>query len=365
MKNKYYSLTNILKENCDYNLIIGERSNGKTYACLHHAIEDYVKNGNASAYIRRWKEDIQGKRAETVFSSLNENNVISQMTNGEYDNVVYYRGKFFLALYDNDTHKMQASKKPFCYAFSLSDVEHDKSTSYPTIKNIIFDEFITRQYYLPNEFVIFMNVLSTIIRDKKDVKIFMLGNTVNKFCPYFDEMGLTNIPTQKQGTIDIYRYGENKLSVAVEYCGTINKKKDSNKYFAFNNPRLNMITSGAWELAIYPHLSQGQKINNKDIIFSFNVSFANKTIQGDIIENNDGYFLFFHYRTSEVKDNELLYTLNYTTKPNIRKSFLYKTDKIDNNICRLFQIRKVFYQSNDIGEIIKNYLGECVKNNIM
>ena len=365
MKNKYYSLTNILKENCDYNLIIGERSNGKTYACLYHAIKDYVENGKACAYIRRWKEDIQGKRAETIFSSINENNVISQITNGEYDNVVYYRGKFFLALYDNETHKMNASKKPFCYAFSLSDVEHDKSTSYPTIKNIILDEFITRQYYLPNEFVIFMNVLSTIIRDKKDVKIFMLGNTVNKFCPYFDEMGLTNVVTQKQGTIDVYRYGDNKLSVAVEYCGTINKKKDSNKYFAFNNPRLNMITNGAWELAIYPHLSQGQKINNNDIIFSFNVSFANKIVQGDVIENNDGYFLFFHYRTSEVKDNELLYTLNYTTKPNVRKSFMYKTDKIDTNICKLFQIRKVFYQSNDIGEIIKNYLGECVKNTIM
>ena len=24
-------------------------------------------------------------------------------------------------------------------------------------------------------------------------------------------------------------------------------------YFAFNNPKLQMITSGAWEMAIYPH----------------------------------------------------------------------------------------------------------------
>ena len=37
----------------------------------------------------------------------------------------------------------------------------------------------------------FMNVLSTIIRDRENIKIFMLGNTVNKYCPYFDEMGLT------------------------------------------------------------------------------------------------------------------------------------------------------------------------------
>ena len=117
MKNKYYSPTDILKENCDYNLIIGERSNGKTYACLQHAIEDYVKNGVASAYIRRWKEDIQGKRAETVFSSINENNVISQITNGEYDNVFYYRGEFYLAYMIMKPIKCKQVKSRFAMPF--------------------------------------------------------------------------------------------------------------------------------------------------------------------------------------------------------------------------------------------------------
>ena len=31
-KSKYYSLKNILSKNCTYSIIIGERSNGKTYA---------------------------------------------------------------------------------------------------------------------------------------------------------------------------------------------------------------------------------------------------------------------------------------------------------------------------------------------
>ena len=30
---KYYSLKKIKEKNADYNLIIGERSNGKTYSC--------------------------------------------------------------------------------------------------------------------------------------------------------------------------------------------------------------------------------------------------------------------------------------------------------------------------------------------
>ena len=63
----------------------------------------------------------------------------------------------------------------------------------------------------------FANVLSTIIRHRNDVKIFMLANTVNKYCPYFKEMGLKHITEMKQGSIDIYTYGSSDLRVAVEY----------------------------------------------------------------------------------------------------------------------------------------------------
>ena len=40
MKEKYYTLNNILTYNADYNIIYGERSNGKTTAVLRYALED-------------------------------------------------------------------------------------------------------------------------------------------------------------------------------------------------------------------------------------------------------------------------------------------------------------------------------------
>ena len=226
-KNKYYSLNEILSKNADYNLIVGERSNGKTYSALKYCLSQYIKTGAEMAYIRRWRDDIIGKRAETVFNALIENGEVEKLTDGNYTTIIFSRGKYYLANYDAENKKMIADKKPFCYNFCLSDVEHDKSTSYPNINNIIFDEFITRRYYLPDEFVLFMNVLSTIIRDRNGVKIFMLGNTVNKYCPYFDEMGLKNAATMQQGTIDVYSYGDANLLVALEYCATVEKKKKS------------------------------------------------------------------------------------------------------------------------------------------
>lgn len=361
MKKQYYSLKRILQENADYNIIIGERSNGKTYAVLEHIIKDYLNNQNSGAYIRRWKDDLIGKRAESVFTSFVENGSLEKLSGGKYDNIIFSKGKWHLAKYDNETKKMRADVTPFCYSFTLSDMEHDKSTSYPTVKNICFDEFLTRRYYLPDEFILFMNVLSTIIRDRENIKIFMLGNTVNKYCPYFDEMGLNNITSQEQGTIDIYSY-PNNLKIAVEYCDENKTKKKSNKYFGFNNARLNMITSGKWELAIYPHLPIGYKIKQNEIVFTFYIVFNNKKIACDVINKDSDFFVFCHFKTTEIKDNELIYTLDYTPRNNIRKTFLQPIDKTDNKIKALFGGNRIFYQSNDIGEIIHNYLLSCVKS---
>ena len=194
-KPKYYSLSGILEKNADYNIIFGERSNGKTYACLAYMIINYVETGEQSAYVRRWREDLRGKRAESLFSGHVANGFVSQVTKGKYNEVFYLSGKWFLSYYDRDKGKRFPDDKPFCYGFCLSEQEHDKSTSYPMITTVVFDEFITRRYYLPDEFMLFMNVLSTIIRNRSNVRVFMLGNTVNKFCPYSVSYTHLTLPT--------------------------------------------------------------------------------------------------------------------------------------------------------------------------
>ena len=181
----------------------------------------------------------------------------------------------------------------------------------------------------------------------------MLANTVNKFCPYFEEMGLYNVSTQEQGTIDIYSMGEN-LKIAVEYCGSRLIKK-SNKYFAFNNPRLSMITGGSWEIALYKHLPQGTKIKPKDILFTFYIQFSSKIIGCDVVQLDGNIFVFCRKQTKEIF-NSVVYTLEYTISMNTRKSFFNPIDKIDRYVRDLYTRDRFFYQSNDIGEIVNNYI---------
>src|SRR5699024_1015468 len=99
-KNKYYSLDKILEYNATYNMVVGERSNGKTYAVLKYAIDDYFNgSGGELALVRRWDEDIRPNRANQMFNAHIENGVIEDLSDGEFTGVTYTAGKFYFCNY--------------------------------------------------------------------------------------------------------------------------------------------------------------------------------------------------------------------------------------------------------------------------
>ena len=363
-KEKFYTLDNILSHNADYNMIYGERSNGKTTAVLRYALEDHIKSGytNQLAIVRRWEEDFKGKNGQQMFENIVHLGWVEDFTKGKYNSIYYYSQRWFLSCYDEFGNKTAQAETPFALGFSITSEEHYKSTSYPNIKTVLFDEFITRQYYLPEEFVKFQNLLSTIIRLRTDVKIFMCGNTINKFCPYFAEMGLNGIKKQKKGTIDIYTYGESTLKVAVEYSDFPSKKKESNKYFAFDNPKLEMITNGGWEIDIYPHLPA--KYKPKDILYQFFILFDNEKLHGNIISVDDVVFLYMHRKTTPIKEDTewLVYQQSPDYRRNYRTNILKPYKKVDRYITDLINRKKIFYQDNEVGEIMNNYIKWCRMN---
>lgn len=360
-KKKYYSLDRIKEYNARYNMIYGERSNGKTYAVLKELIECYVKKGSQFAYIRRWEEDFRGKRGAGLFDGLVRDGVISELTDGEYNSIYFWSGRFYLSKFDKENLTRVNSPEPCGYAFAISTMEHDKSSSYPFIRNIIFDEFLTRTTYLVDEFVLFCNVLSTIIRDRDDVIIYMLGNTVNQYCPYFKEMGLKNIKRQKPGEIQLYTYGDSDLLVAVEYTGgeEYRESKPSDVYFAFDNPKLRMITNGGWELDIYPHCPM--KFLKNDIKFVYFIEFDEELLQCEIVKSNRCVFTFIHRKTTPIKneDKDMIFTQRYDPRSNWRRVISKPFDNIGKFIWEQYKKDNVYYQDNEVGDMVMNYLQWC------
>lgn len=361
MRKKFYSLRQILTKEAQYNVIFGERSNGKTYSVLKYALEKFITSGEQLAIVRRWQEDFTGKRGLTMFDAIVANGEVEKLTKGVWTGVYYYGSKWFLCKTDEDSGKRITQDEPFAYGFSISSMEHDKSTSYPLITTICFDEFLTRTQYIADEFVLFMNVISTIVRHRTNVKIFMLGNTVNRYCPYFKEMGLTHIKEMKPGDIDVYRYGDTELTVAVEYTLPNKNGKESDLYFAFDNPKLSMITGGSWEIDIYPH--SPCKILPKDIMFKYYISFNGEMLECQIV-NKDGLdFTFVHRKTTELKDieNDLIYSTDFSPLPNWRRRLNKPTTRTEKKIASYYAKDKVFYSDNEVGEIMRNYLIWCGK----
>lgn len=356
---KYYSLNKINKKNATYNVIFGERSNGKTYATLKQALENYFDNGSQFAYIRRWSVDVQPKRMNNLFNAIIEDGYLEKLSGGKFTAIFYRTGRFYLCTYNDKGKPIYNEEDVIGCAFSLSENEHNKANSYPKVTTIIFDEFLTNKIYLPDEFILFMNTVSTIVRQRTNVKIYMLGNTVNKYCPYFKEMGLTNILSMKQGSIDLYTYGDSKLKVAVEYADSKKKFKKNNFYFAFNNPKLKMITGGAWELNIYPHAPV--KWLPKNIIFTYFIDFNDNIYQCEIINKDTNVFTYIHEKTTPIKnpDKDIIYTLDYNPKINYNVNILKPLTDYQNKITWFYTHDRVYYQDNNVGDAINNYLKIC------
>lgn len=361
-KSEYYDVSHIDKFNAHYNVIFGKRSNGKTYSVLKKAVYNYAKNGEQTGYLRRYREDFKGKRGATMFDALIANDEIRKATGGKWETIKFYSDRWYFAKKDEESDRLIADNTPFCYAFSLAQMEHDKSTSYPLITTVIFDEFISRIGYLPNEFVLFMNVLSTIIRQRNNVKIYMLGNTVNKYCPYFQEMGLKHVEDMEMGKIDIYSYGDSNLRVAVERTMDHNiEGRKSDVYFAFDNPSLQMITGGAWELDLYPHLPR--EYETEDIIFKYFITFNDNILQAEVIELEDCCFTYIHRKTGEIRhpEEDIVFSVEYDPRPNHIRNMRKSSEDICKKIFRFFRDDQVFYQDNDVGEVVRNYLMFCQK----
>lgn len=341
-------------------MIYGERSNGKTYAVLEEAIILYFTLGKKTAVIRRFDSDFKGGLGQQMFENFASNGFINFISEGQYNGIKFQSGKWYFAYYDPEdaNAKPVVSNEPFAFAFGINTAERYKSSSFPDVGLIVFDEFLTRKYYLNNEFIDFMNLLSTIIRDKNDIPVYMLGNSVNRYCIYFDEMGLNHVLNMKPGDLEVYTYGKSDLRVAVEYTLPNVEGKGSDVYFAFDNPRLNMITSGGWEIDSYPHLKHGYA--PKDVCYRFYISFNHSVLKCDIVNTDDELFIFIYPAKNGIKDETaLIFSPDFDTRPNWRRKLKRPVLPVEKKIYALFMQDKIFYANNDCGETVRNYLIWC------
>ena len=81
-KSIYWNILKILGFKADFNLVIGQRGNGKTFGVLKHFLELYKKTKKRFCYIRRWDEDVKAFRMEQLFAPFR--NVLDETVSDMY-----------------------------------------------------------------------------------------------------------------------------------------------------------------------------------------------------------------------------------------------------------------------------------------
>ena len=336
-ENVYYNYDRIISYNALLNILIGERGVGKTFGASKLVTSDFIKRKRQFVYLRRYKTELS-KSFKKFFEALKKENEFPE-------------------------HKLETKGLTFLiddevagYGMTLSTAQQLKSSNFPDVYYIIFDEFLTKHLYLNDEFVLFMNTISTIVRKRTDVKIYMLGNTVSKYSPYFEEMGLNHVQDMEQGTIDVYSYGDSKLTVAVEYCKSNDSSKENSFYFAFNNPKLAMITGGAWEMDIYPHLPI--KYTPKNVLLEYYIDFNDKLYTCEIVLVGEVTFTYIHRKTTDLhhNKNDIIYTTEHYPNLNYSRNIFKPINKVQEQIKWYYMTDRVYYQNNSVGDEINTML---------
>lgn len=171
----YYSLDRLLSYGAMFNIAVGARGLGKTYACKKRAIRRALDGGEEFVYLRRFQTEL--KHVSTFFNDI--------------------RGEFPEWELSVDGRKAKARPTgsdgewtTIGYFLALTAGATLKSVSYPNVCTLIFDEFIIEEgtrHYLPAEVDTFLDLYSTIDRNNDRVKVFMLSNAVRCVNPYFIE----------------------------------------------------------------------------------------------------------------------------------------------------------------------------------
>lgn len=243
----FYSLKKVLEKNPDIIALIGQRSNGKTYASLEYALNNFKKHKRTFVYVRRWAEDIVSKNMSKLFDPLPIAKIF-----GAGCSIKYLRGTFWL-------HDESSDDEDVClgWAVALNQIAHTKSQTFTGAQIVILDEFLQlkSEVRLRDEFDAWEQTLSTILRTTNDAKIFLLGNTVSKYSPYFTPYGI-DINSMTQGeikVIDLPNEVGQPTRVVIEWC-KYNPKvgQKTSKYIRGSK----MARTGEWEIeevANIPH----------------------------------------------------------------------------------------------------------------
>lgn len=324
----FYNYNDILSRNSLYNFILTGRGFGKTYGAKEMCIKWFLKKGWQFMYVRRYKTEMEDM---TLF----------------FDDI---KEKF-------PNHEFKANKKigmidgkVCCYFVPLSTSFNKKSTAYPLVKTIIFDEFVIdkkKSRYLNNEVEMFNDLLETVQRKRDDVRCIFLANNITLANPYFLYFNI--FPNFKEG---IKSYHDGLISIELAKGSEfIESKKQTRMGRLLYKTRWGQYAIENKELK-----NNGEFILEKvpsNMYFMFSIKYKDFEL-GFWKNEKDNTFYVYDKKIDNSKMRFALtkddFTVDTQITENINKSYMYYTFK------EYFKKGQVYFKNSIIKEQVYDIL---------
>lgn len=354
---KHYNIDNLVNENADFNILYGERSNGKSYQLKHkRAVIKYLETGKRFILLRRFREEITSTGIEQYFQDVD----VERLTKGKYDCIIQYRKQIYLAKYDIEKMKAIRGEK-IGYAMALSTEQNFAGGSFLDVEDIIYEEFMSRSRYLNSEPTKLMNLYATVDRKRGTTKLWLVGNSISRVCPYIYEWGLHEIISkQKQGTIEtkeIESSGDDTVKLAVEFCESTGVSSHTIGWSK------EMMSDGSWQSSPQPHLPKSKKMY--DVMYRIGFMYQNFKFIGEFLQDKENKDICWFIYPTEKDFNNKLVRFTDIISPSIyyQRNIYDITIKNDNlqKLLNTFREDKIFYATDLVGTDFKQVIDFSIR----
>lgn len=346
-------------------VMMSERSIGKTTNFLIWGLIMWKEYGTIIHYVRTNYRAIEPRALKDLFSTILEFDYISKITDDEYNNVLYYGNRWYLTFVDEEGNTTKQSKH-FMFCCSV-DKAQDLKSSYQCARGdlILLDEFIGK-FYRQDEFVDFLDLTKTIIRDRFSATFVLLANVIDIESQWYEELECRElIYTMEIGERQFYttslgqqNYVEIMKTTSVERREI--KETHNKKYYGYKNSKLNAITGQGWALSSYQMLP---KIDENDIPKKVAYRYIHHNSRYVRLELCHTHTLGWHVRvipqTKTPHDTTITFTLSQISSKYERYGIGYtSTDKL---FYDLYRRNKWYYALNSTGAFCTNYMNLVCK----
>lgn len=339
--------------------IAGGKGNGKTYGIILYYLKQRLENGRVLRYLRRYRESISPKALQSLCKPQKQN--LINLTGGRFNDFQYFQNRFWFVRRDDSGKIVEKDRQPFMICSALNSVEANTGADEGECSAVFYDEFLSREKEIADEFYNLMIFYSNCTRNRiYYCPLILVGNTVTRDSSLITNFGV-DMYNLKKGEITVVKNSKKEPVIVFEYCDEVEVMKEAGDafYSRFENDRIKMIYKGDWTTGAYPYLAKQERDNSRipvrlkivlrdKIAMLFEFHLYNDRMYGYVCKYDDDSIQVQATLINKIQVFKDKHIFNYLPSGGIFRQF-----------TRLVYTKNVYFDSLQTGEYFRDFLKNC------